>query len=183
VVVLLCGVLCLSWRLHDDSTTQPAKSATSLTPSFGFADTDSENQSDPRDQDEPYNDEAEPFYRKKEDTHTASTRNRRRTMSQAEEIWGELQDNDGLVHPHINMVNEGEYVEDANERTDLLRKPLGRRKISYGFPRVATVPSTRRILKRPLPQEATGGWWKLTWWKRMGARRHDTSTWRGDGIA
>ncbi|KAF8241918.1 hypothetical protein K440DRAFT_608022 [Wilcoxina mikolae CBS 423.85] len=163
VLILLSGVFCLSWRLQDDCTTQRAKSATA---GFEFVDTDSENES-ASPLDEVYH-EPESSHRTKNITHSTRTRRCRRAMSQAEEIWGELQDNDEAVPSRFVTVTDSDFDDGANERTDLLRKTPMRRKSRYGFPRVAGSSQTRRISKSAVPQEAIGGWWKLKWWKRKG---------------
>lgn len=178
--ILLSGVLALSWRLQDDSISQPPKTAGVLAPgSFTFVDTDSETDTN-SDLDSTYHDNpppqapGPPHLRKTEnDLHSSPlTRvGRRRALSQAEEIWGELQDDDSSVSPRISRANTMMLDEEAvvDERTGLLqhrprRKLIGRRH-SYGFPtRFSNISSFRRASAAPA-QEATGGWWKLHWWK------------------
>ncbi|KAI4154496.1 MAG: hypothetical protein LQ340_001653 [Diploschistes diacapsis] len=43
-LILLTGVVCLSWRLNSDSITKPALSQTPLTPGMGFVPTDSDSE-------------------------------------------------------------------------------------------------------------------------------------------
>ncbi|KAL8735456.1 MAG: hypothetical protein Q9181_002820 [Wetmoreana brouardii] len=45
-VILLIGVLALSWRLHDPSSTRPSVPHTPLTPGMGFVDSESESEAD-----------------------------------------------------------------------------------------------------------------------------------------
>jgi hypothetical protein len=139
-IILLAGVLCLSWRLQDEA--QTIKTGSALTPDVGgFIDTDEDDVDD--------GDETS-FITSSVSTElpTPPIRRPRRALSQAEEIWGELQD------------------DDADESTNLLRKPPGRRKTSYGFPRTSATASRS--------QDATGGWWRLKWWPK--SRRQSTSS-------
>lgn len=136
----------LSWRLDTDTT---SVSASTLSPGIGFVDTD---ESETETEAEAEGDSTPKFLR-------------RRTLSQAEEIWGELQD-DGMLRRHRD--EEGGEV---NERTGLLKRSesvpgFGRRRWGgrdrrggYMFPRVGSHRRQRRA------QEAMGGWWKLKWWK------------------
>ena len=185
VVVLLSGVLCLSWRLQDENTVQPARTGSALTPGLGFVDTDDEYGSsgpeeeflDDDDDDDDATDEYDdglppslpspPLVRKADGSFLASPGGRRRALSQAEEIWGELQDEDEAISPRAGRVIGGGAAMD--ERTSLLLKPPGRRKTSYGFPRVGSSAQARR-LRQHAQQAATGGWWKLKWWKRPRGR-------------
>jgi len=170
-VILLSGVLALSWRLQDD-TDKPAvtKGGSALTPGLGYVGNDLEGS----DSEASYHDDIAPNTplrkRAEDDRLLVATRGRRRALSQVEEIWGELHDDASVVSPRTSrIINEGteEGGGDAevNESTVLLHRSPGRRKSfkrnSYGFPRVPTSPSTRKP-----KQSAMGGWWKLRWWKR-----------------
>ena len=178
VVILLSGVLCLSWRLQDENTIQPTKTASALTPGLGFVDTDDEyGSSGPEeshdDGDDEYDDgpssslSSSPLARKAGGSFLALPGSRRRALSQAEEIRGELQDEP--MSPRASRIIGGGGGAALDERTGLLLKPPGRRKTSYSFPRVGSSAQARR-LRQHSQQAATGGWWKLKWWKRRRGR-------------
>ncbi|KAI5810832.1 magnesium transporter NIPA-domain-containing protein [Pyronema omphalodes] len=188
VLILLSGVLCLSWRLQDD-TSAAAKSASALTPTFDYPPSPSTSgATSPRS-----SNELEPpsTPRRKGSgyvsTHLNSgygaTRGRLRALSQAEEIWGELQDDDGAVSPRTAsrravIEEDDEDGDGADERTGLLRSNTGRsahggrrmrRQGTYGFPAL----SSRRSSRRQEQQGAEGGWWKMGWWRRESKERRE----------
>lgn len=192
-VILLSGVLALSWRLSDEQT-QPTVPQNALAPGLGLVeDTDTEEYSDSY-----YNGDeealigeshqallsGEPMTPKTQlDTVLGATQNIRKTvrLTEADEIWGELED-------HSNSKNSSELPrslgraatiareaqvgegEDADESTSLLRSstlPKRRRRRSTGFPGFTARPSPRGSRRKVTPaQNAIGGFWKMGWWKK-----------------
>jgi hypothetical protein len=189
-VILLSGVLALSWRLSDEQS-QPAVAQSALAPGLGFVeDTDNEEYSDSYNADEEANIGAEhqalldndPMTpTTKLDTVLGATRNVRKTvrLTEADEIWGELEDSDTksvtasprhfrhaattLPSPAMNP-NDNE----PDENTSLLRSnTLGRRRRrrSTGFPGFIPRPSPRSKRRSTQSQDGVGGLFKLSWWK------------------
>ncbi|KUJ23536.1 uncharacterized protein LY89DRAFT_635850 [Mollisia scopiformis] len=188
-VILLSGVLALSWRLSDEQT-QPAVAQSALAPGLGLVeDTDNDEYSDSLGADEEAAMGAEhqallngePMTPKtKMDTVLGATRNVRKSvrLTEADEIWGELEDDDtkspspsrpprsssnSLPAPAIRPGDSEGDIPD--ETTALLRRDtLGRRKRrrSTGFPGFTARPVRRRTTHS---QDATGGFWKMRWWK------------------
>jgi hypothetical protein len=181
-VILLSGVLALSWRLSDEQT-QPAVAQSALAPGLGFVeDTDNEDYSDSCTADEeaairaesqalPNN---EPMTTTtKLDTVIGATRNVRKIarLSEADEIWGELHDHDAKTSPNRpsgrastlaaigfgqSAMNQGEEGEEqADENTSLLRSNSDsrrRRRRSTGFPGFTARPSPRSKRRRTSSQ-------------------------------
>jgi drug/metabolite transporter (DMT)-like permease len=204
--ILLSGVLALSWRLSDEQT-QPAVAQSALAPGLGFVeDTDNEEYSDSYTADE----EAaiiaenqallngEPMTpTTKLDTVLGATRNVRKTvrLTEADEIWGELQDDDaktspnrplrrastiavmGLGQPAVSHGEGGE--EEPDENTALLRSTTfsrRRRRRSTGFPGFIARPSPRSSKRRSISsQGALGGLWKMRWWNKGDGKGPDPS--------
>ncbi|KAG9237066.1 hypothetical protein BJ875DRAFT_185092 [Amylocarpus encephaloides] len=191
-VVLLSGVLALSWRLSDEQT-QPPVAQSALTPGLGFVeDTEDEGYSDEMlaDEEAAIGSEdgvllnGEPMTpTTKLDTVLGATIHVRKTvrLTEADEIWGELQDDDSKVTsprrsstnlPLPRSLRQGDSAVDQepNETTSLLRQSSlsrRRRRRSTGFPGFTARPASRSFKKRPTqPQEAIGGFWKMRWWKR-----------------
>lgn len=80
-------------------------------------------------------------------------------MSQAEEIWGELQDDGCLRRHRVSLGTED--GEEPDETTGLLRggsMPIGRRRGRRWAGRG----------RRKREQDATGGWWRMKWWRPKG---------------
>jgi drug/metabolite transporter (DMT)-like permease len=122
------------------------------------------------------------------DTVLGATRHVRKTvrLTEADEIWGELQDDDTKTpspsHPRRSSTNlpppksprQGESLgsPEPTENTSLLRNNSfnrRRRRRSAGFPGFHARPASRSIRRRNTqsqPQEATGGFWQMKWWKR-----------------
>lgn len=188
-VILLSGVLALSWRLSDEQT-QPAVAQSALTPGLGFVEDTDNEESDSLTADE----EAvmgaehqallngEPMTpTTKLDTVLGATRNVRKTvrLAEADEIWGELQDDDAKPSPGrpprraFTMFAETLHPEDEppDETTTLLRSStMGRRRRrrSTGFPGFTARPerSERSKSSKRKSQNAVGGFWKMRWWNR-----------------
>ena len=121
-VILLAGVLALSWRLNAESDA-PGTAASALTPGIGYTVEDS-------DESDTYSELEEeipnaPLRREHEDDKLlTATLQQRRKLSQAEEIWGELYDVDSPSSPHISGFQDINEEDDPNadENTSLLRK-------------------------------------------------------------
>jgi drug/metabolite transporter (DMT)-like permease len=193
-VILLSGVLALSWRLSDDQT-QPAVAQSALAPGLGFVeDTDNEEYSDSFNADE----EAaitsenqallngEPMTpTTKIDTVLGASRPLRKTvrLTEADEIWGELEDSDTKsVTPsprplrRVSTTLPPQAVGDGaepDESTSLLRSSTSlslnarrKRRRSTGFPGFIPRPSPRGSKRRSTQtQDALGGFWKMRWWR------------------
>jgi hypothetical protein len=204
-VILLSGVLALSWRLSDEQT-QPAVAQSALAPGLGLVeDTDNEEYSDSYNADEESTIRAEhqallsgePMTpTTKFDTVLGATRRMRKSerFTEADEIWGELQDHDAKVaspsprssrRPSTTLplpaVQGGD--EEADETTALLRSSTfsrRRRRRSTGFPGFTARPSPRGS-KRKSSQGALGGFWKMSWWKRGDGDRRPPDPGPGSG--
>ena len=205
-VILLSGVLALSWRLSDEQT-QPAVAQSALAPGLGFVeDTDNEEYSDSytADEEAAINAENQALLNcepmtptTKLDTVLGATRNVRKTvrLTEADEIWGELQDDDAKTSPRPlrrastvtamglgqPIASEGEGRDDTpDENTALLRSNTfqrRRRRRSTGFPGFTARPSPRDSKRRSASsQAALGGLWKMRWWKRGGKGPPDPSS-------
>jgi drug/metabolite transporter (DMT)-like permease len=201
-VILLSGVLALSWRLSDEA--QPTVPQGALTPALGFIeDTDTEEYSDSMAADEEASISAEHQAllngeamtpTAKQDAVLGATRNVRKSvrLTEADEIWGELQDDDAQSSPGrarsiMTMFAESPLVhpqdddEDAaaaaaappDEHTSLLR--AGGRRRSTGF---AARPR-RRKNSRGRNQDAVGGLWKMRWWERKSRSRSGSGSGKG----
>jgi drug/metabolite transporter (DMT)-like permease len=186
-VILLSGVLALSWRLSDEQT-QPAVTQSALAPGLGFVEDTDNEESDSYNADEEAAIGAEhqallngePMTpTTKLDTIIGATRNIRKTvrLTEADEIWGELQDDDAKSPPpraasrrasaHF-PTSTTESGSEPNEHTSLLRSnSLGRRRRrrSTGFPGFMARPEPRSKSSKRRSQEAVGGFWKMRWWK------------------
>jgi magnesium transporter len=207
-IILLSGVLALSWRLSDEQT-QPAVAQSALAPGLGFVeDTDNEEYSDSYNADEEAligaSDQAllngEPMTpTTKLDTVLGATQNVRKTvrLTEADEIWGELEDDDTKAHSPSRpprrvsttltqpTIRSGEGAgEEPDESTSLLRSSTfsrRRRRRSTGFPGFTARPSPRGWKRRGTgTQGATGGFWKMRWWKKDHGKDPPDSA-RGDG--
>jgi hypothetical protein len=189
--ILLSGVLALSWRLSDEQT-QPAVTQSALTPGLGFVeDTDNEEYSDSyaADEESTVNQEhlallnGEPMTpTTKLDTVLGATRHVRKTirLTEADEIWGELEDDDAKTSPSRPLLHRpatvGDPSTEPDESTSLLRSSSlsrRRRRRPTGFPGFTARPEPRsssksRSGKRRSMQDATGGFWKMHWWRRRG---------------
>jgi len=188
-VILLSGVLALSWRLSDEQTPS-AVSQSALAPGLGFVeDTDNDESSDSLNADEEaaIGAEHQALLRNEPmtptttlDTVLGATRNVRKTVrvTEADEIWGELED-DTAKSPSPSRpprrassgLPDSAIRDEPDENTSLLRSNTfsrRRRRRSTGFPGFTARPSPRGSGKRHKSQDATGGFWKMKWWKRDG---------------
>ncbi|KAL8802376.1 MAG: hypothetical protein Q9182_003866 [Xanthomendoza sp. 2 TL-2023] len=193
-VILLIGVLALSWRLNDPST-RPAVAQTPLTPGMGFVDSESDSEAEtalfPNGDEEALNRTksngrlSSPLFNtpnSKDNEVLSIAKPRRKGMTETEEILEELDDDTltelfspSLSHhrrssarstPSRTWGNHTEHGQESDETTALLgRTGTGR---SYRNRR------RRRRRRRSEPagagsregsQEALGGWWKMGWWR------------------
>lgn len=165
-VILLSGVFALSWRLQDEPTKPPVNAPGALAPGLGFGDSDTEESHTESE----YQSDEEPdttlIHGRQDHKIRSPTHQRRASLSELEEIWGQLQDEDTPSMPRLSgLLGDTEAV--VNENSTLLGSGGGRwrtRTASFPFPRVSSGQYDRR--KRPRIQEAMGGWWKMKWWKR-----------------
>ena len=111
-MILLVGVLALSWRLNNDPATRPSVSQNTLTPGMGFVDDDSDSEAEGNilrtqgdEEVDLANGKGSPFQHHRissaNDPRTPTTRNndllsitrlRRKGITESEEIWEELED-------------------------------------------------------------------------------------------
>jgi hypothetical protein len=203
-IILLTGVLALSWRLSDEQS-QPAVAQSALAPGLGFVeDTDNEEYSDSFNAGEEaaitsenqalLNDE--PMTpTTKIDTVLGATRPLRKTvrLTEADEIWGELEDSDTKsVTPSPRPLRQASTTlpspalgdGEPDESTSLLRSSTGlstrrKRRRSTGFPGFIPRPSPRSSKRRNTQtQDALGGFWKMRWWRNKRGNGPDPG---GDG--
>ena len=104
-MILLTGVLALSWRLDNDSATRPPVSHNALTPGLGFVDDESSDGETPTptpiideeaallNKESPYG-SSDPLTptTKNNDLLTITRLRRKGTVTEREEIWDELED-------------------------------------------------------------------------------------------
>ncbi|MCJ1484515.1 hypothetical protein MMC06_004686 [Schaereria dolodes] len=229
-LILLTGVLALSWRLNNDPVTRPAVVQTPLTSGMSSAPEDSDSEAETTFQTTPHGDEESltldhsPLLNgngkgsgKHRDWHTPTpttkdndllsvTRNRRKGMTEADEIWGELEDETPeLLSPFSRRRSSArstpsrlrssgtlDGVGEPNEGTALLaRSGTGRsyrdtrwwRSVPEGDPRAWRKGSQAQ--GQGQTQEALGGWWKMRWWtgskgdkdgRREGSARDERAT-------
>jgi len=206
-VVLLSGVLALSWRLSDEQT-QPAVAQSALAPGLGFVeDTDNEDYDDISTPDEEaaisvanerlMNDEPMTPTTKL-DTVLGATRNVRKSvrLTEADEIWGELDDDakDSPSRPlrasTVRSLLGGasqDPLEENDETTSLLRSNTAgrrRRRRSTGFPGFTARPSPRIPRKENIELQRTlGGLFRFGWWRssRKGPFDPEEGNGRSDG--
>jgi drug/metabolite transporter (DMT)-like permease len=195
-VILLAGVLALSWRLNDEQAPPPV-AHNALAPGLGLVD---ESDNDEYDELCTPDEEAaigsenrallngEPMTpTTKLDTVLGATRPVRKVvrLSEADEIWGELDDDAKASPPRLARRSQTTYEgvwrpppleEDdsdteahahaPDESTSLLRSRTLRRKRrrSTGFPGFMARPQPpRRTLSIAAPQGAMGGFWRMRW--------------------
>ena len=111
-MILLIGVLALSWRLNNDPTTRPSVSQNTLTPGMGFVDDDSDPEAEANTLKTQADEEVDiangngssfrsPRILSTNDSRTPTmnnndllsiTRLRRKGITESEEIWEELED-------------------------------------------------------------------------------------------
>jgi hypothetical protein len=201
-IILLAGVLALSWRLSDDQT-QPAVAQSALAPGLGFVeDTDNEDYSDSvtADEEAAISSEHQALLNgdpmtptTKSNTVLGATRHVRKSirLTEADEIWGELEDDNTKSPsqsrpPRASTAPPPPALESSepDEHTSLLRSNTGRRRRrrSTGFPGFTARPSPRGPKRRHTQsQDAVGGFWKMKWWgKRDGSGKGPPSA-GGDG--
>ncbi|KAI9731198.1 MAG: hypothetical protein M1834_005391 [Cirrosporium novae-zelandiae] len=219
-LILLAGVLALSWRLDDESSTStnPAVAQSTLAPGLGLVDSPEPSSTSLS----PINDLASsdeeaalggerqpllggppphPYPRSRKSlplkpsssSLLRSTRRRRQSMIEADEIWDELQDTDPqflLEQPNSHSrrsfsARSGPLPGGGGRSTDALdayhhphtRSPLlgdrkGKRSRSYGGRRNSDISSQHTTESengiggsRSGLERGGGEWWKLKWWK------------------
>ena len=199
-IILLAGVLALSWRLSDEQS-QPAVAQSALAPGLGFIeDTDNEEYSDDLNADEEATigrehqlllDGAPMTPTTKSDTILGATHSVRKTvrLTEADEIWGELEDDSAKAVSPIRTPRRAASTmlpptitdNEPDEHTSLLRSNTERkrRRKSTGFPGFTARPSPRGPKRRHTQnqQDAVGGFWKMKWWnKRDGSGKGPPSS-------
>ena len=144
-VILLIGVLALSWRLNNDPTTRPSVSQNTLTPGMGFVDDDSDSEAEGNTIKSQADEEAglangkgSPFHNHRKDHRVSSpndlrtpttknndslsiTRLRRKGITESEEIWEELED-DAIAEMSPFSRRGNAMDEIPNESTALLAR-------------------------------------------------------------
>ena len=201
-IILLAGVLALSWRLNNEPAAQSPVAQSALAPGLGFVDNIGEEGEDDAgeltDEEGVINTDRQSLLGSgppltpttKYDTVLSVTRGvRRRGMTEADEIWGELEDSTTIFPSPLSlsrrrssvgtlpsMATRRDTEEGLGERSGLLRSSSGwsrrdRRRRSSHFPGFGTLSSPKTSRHRPSrSQDAVGGWWKMKWWKRRKER-------------
>lgn len=200
-IILLAGVLALSWRLSDEQT-QPAVGQSALAPGLGFVEDTDNEESDffAQDEDAIIRREHQALLNgdpmtptTKLNTVLGATRNVRKTvrLTEADEIWGELADDTAKVttpggRSSRKVSRTISPSGEPDEHTSLLRSNTGRRRRrkSTGFSFTAR-PSPRGSKRRSTlhSQDATGGFWQMGWWKRDASGRGPPGSSGGDAGA
>ncbi|KAI9786449.1 MAG: hypothetical protein M1839_006909 [Geoglossum umbratile] len=202
--ILLSGVLALSWRLSGEPTQTPV-SQSALVPGMGFVDDTSEDDEDGyyrSDEEIGVSGERQPLLQgdalsptTKHDKLLNATWLQRHGMTEADEIWGELEDDatrysaplprrstSGLSTTSRLRRSEDDVT---HENTSLLRSTHGnrnrRKRLGSSHFRKTSGGQTPQASpsKDVKPQSALGGWWRLEWWK---GRKGRTSMPPGDEI-
>ncbi|KAI9823438.1 MAG: hypothetical protein M1832_002449 [Thelocarpon impressellum] len=174
-VILLLGVFALSWRLNDEAATSPV-GQNALAPGLAFVDdtTEDEGSSAPLTDEEgagtPLLDGSGPP--SPASNVSPSVARPRVGVSEAAEIWGELEDGIGPQYASPSQTRRRSSTALANaspsETTALLRAATSRTQRSERWRRHSS------LLSRPgsrgggarAPQDAVGGWWRMRWWRR-----------------
>ncbi len=111
----------------------------------------------------------------KDNTILSVTKSRRQGMTEAAEIWGELEDDKPTYKEGSRRAStmslpsrfsrRGTVGQEdgVNESTSLLRAGTSR---SLGRRAGNRRRSSMRASRRDSQQDALGGWWKMKWWKR-----------------
>ena len=193
-VILLSGVLALSWRLHDEQH-PPGVGQSSLAPGLGLVeDTEGEEESeslidsDVLDEETPLaSSQYQTFPPRSPESPLSPDRKKTFRWQERAEIWGELDDRDDPSSP--GHVRSRSTTMPATERTQLLgpsRRATSGTSAGLGI-YSETGPSgdsprrpfrrrrkstgfpgftARRRRSRGSLQDAMGGIWKLRWWNR-----------------
>ena len=146
-MILLAGVLALSWRLNNDSSTRPTVSQNTLTPGMGFVDNDINSEAEGNSLYSQADEEANLADRKElplhnhhnphhisspYDSHTPTTRSnemlsitrmRRKGITESEEIWEELAD-DAPAEPSPFSRRRSSVRSDPFSRAHSQGKPM-----------------------------------------------------------
>ncbi|KAL8721882.1 MAG: hypothetical protein Q9225_001518 [Loekoesia sp. 1 TL-2023] len=208
-VILLLGVLALSWRLHDPNA-RPPTTQTPLTPGFGFVDSESDSEVETSlllNGDEeasrihsngrvPSPILKTPSARSSE--LYGSTKSRRKVVTaEAEEILEELEDDDRLPelfspaisHHRRSSVrsstpskgNRNDVQQPDDESTALLGRTGTGRSYRDRRRRRRSEPSvTSGSRRRSGSVDTPQEWWKMRWWRGKDGRRKDDGDEAGD---
>lgn len=197
-VILLAGVLALSWRLNDEQH-QPAVGQSTLTPGLGLVDdTDGEETDSLLDSDTISDDgnvvpsTYSTFGPPSDNTPLTPNRKLANPWLERSEIWGELEDQ-RTASPPLNRRRSSTLPSGpANESTSLLprrlvsgesaasvpdapRRMFRKRRKSTGFPGFHARRSVRQTSTTSV-QDALGGIWKMKWWRGGNNRPRVEST-------
>ncbi|KXJ93997.1 magnesium transporter NIPA-domain-containing protein [Microdochium bolleyi] len=190
-VILLAGVLALSWRLNDEQH-QPAVGQSTLTPGLGLVeDTDGEETDSLLDSDTISDDGNQvpstynTFGPSSDNTPLTPSRKSTNPWLERSEIWGELEDQDAASPPLTRRRSSTLPSGPASESTSLLppqqrrlvsgesaastsdtapRRMFRKRRKSTGFPGFHARRSVRSTSTTSV-QDALGGIWKMKWWR------------------
>ncbi|KAK7756595.1 hypothetical protein SLS62_001432 [Diatrype stigma] len=205
-VILLSGVLALSWRLSDEQH-PPALGQSTLTPGLGLVeDTEGEEEDSLIDSDAMSDEDSRvpPTYNTfapngERPSPGAPSRKTTNPWLERTEIWDELEDQEtaslpplsknrsSIVSgtaatsenaPLLNNINTNTHTHrrgvsgdstnslaTAASNADAPRKMFRRRRRSTGFPGFKARAHERRKSSISGSQDATGGFWKLKWWR------------------
>lgn len=205
-VILLTGVLALSWRLSDEQH-PPGVGQSSLAPGLGLVeDTEGEEEeellidSDVLDEESGFSSQYQTFPAASRDPESPSSPSRRHSFRWQEraEIWDELEDRDEpntpkhsrrrsttlpateathLLAPTRRVASSGGiFAPGPGPGPDSPRRQFRKRRKSTGFPGF----TARKPKGGGALQDAMGGIWKLAWWNKSRASPSRAST---DSIA
>lgn len=200
-VILLIGVLALSWRLNDPTHTHPPVPQTPLTPGMGFVD-DSDSESSSSNSPLLSGDEEavesttgngklqSPVLKiptNRSNHFYDSTKSRRKGMTETDEILEELEDDTltELFSPAIshhrrasarNTPSKG--IMDDGQQPDESTALLGRTGTGRSYKdrrrRRRSEPGAGGSRRRHGSEDSTQEWWKLRWWRsREGKGKED----------
>lgn len=208
--ILLSGVLALSWRLNEEQTQPAVAQSALAPGLGLVEDTDNDSsESYVADEEAAIGAEDQALLNgepmtptTKLDTIIGATRHVRKAvrLSEVDEIWGELEDDDANSSPtranrprpdsSSTFPRSSIYDEEAgspfpDENTSLLHSQVSlsrrRRRRSTGFPGFTARPTPRkRRSTRSELLDATGGWWKMGWWRDRN-RDHEGDNGKGPG--
>ena len=205
-MILLAGVLALSWRLNNDTSTRASLPQAPLTPGMGFVDDSDSSPSTPASGSHEEAGLTLPRHKRATSLNGSYSRTSISTpkpMTESDEIWEDLEDDAVSPLPPFHQRRSSTRStpsrdtkqrtpsagasEGPNESTMLLgRTGTGRsyrdkrrRRSAPGLDNRG-VNNTQRRRRSPVQQEATGGWWKMKWWKGKRRKRDDDGRERGD---
>ncbi|KAL8941172.1 MAG: hypothetical protein Q9216_002401 [Gyalolechia sp. 2 TL-2023] len=206
-LILLLGVLALSWRLNDPNARAPA-SQTPLTPGMGFVDNDSgseaetsllPNLDEEATQSTTNGQVSSPLFKTPTDSSNelyGSTRWRSKSIAETEEILEELEDDTlpeifSPVPQHHRRSSARstplkgvEAGRDTDSQLDEYTALLGRTGTGRSYRdrkrRRRSEPSTTGSRRQHGSADSSQQWWKMGWWKGKDGKRKEANHGNGN---